>query len=186
VGELSLRGAAFRTDKNNAHEPDPSNSLLNVLAGNQRVNGLEFEVRGRLTKRWELNSGYAYLDGKVLNSLYYPQAVGARLANVPAHTFNLWTEYHLPMHWEVGGGGNFVSSRTASSTAPLDPITGLVREAPGYWVFNAMAKHPLNEHIDLQLNVNNLTNRYYYDQLHPAHIVLGAGRSAMIGIKFKF
>jgi len=49
-----------------------------------------------------------------------------------------------------------------------------------------MARHPLAEHVDLQVNLANLTNRYYYDQLHPAHIVLGAGRSALIGLKFKF
>src|SRR6185437_8169397 len=79
-----------------------------------------------------------------------------------------------------------VSSRTASSTAPFDPVTGLIKEVPGYWVFNAMASHRLTEHIDLQVNVNNIANRYYYDELHPAHIVLGPGRSALIGLKFKF
>ena len=35
-------------------------------------------------------------------------------------------------------------------------------------------------------NVPDGTNRYYYDELHPAHIVLGPGRSALIGLKFKF
>ncbi len=145
--KLSLRSAIFRTDKTNAREPDPNNPLLNVLAGNQRVDGFEFEVKGRLTSRWEVLSGYAYLDSRVVSSQYYPAAVGAQLANVPRHTFNLWTEYHLPRHWEIGTGGNFVSSRTASSTVPLDPTTGLVKEVPGYWVFNAMAKHPLNEHV---------------------------------------
>ena len=49
-----------------------------------------------------------------------------------------------------------------------------------------MASHALNEHVDLQMKVNNLGNRYYYDQLHPGHIVIGAGRSALIGLKFKF
>src|SRR5271154_4967099 len=83
-------------------------------------------------------------------------------------------------------GTNFVDSRTASSTVPLDPVTGLVKEVPGYWVFNAMVKRKLTEHLDLQVNVNNIANRYYYDQLHPAHIVLGPGRSALIGLKFKF
>ena len=79
-----------------------------------------------------------------------------------------------------------VDARTASSTVPLDPTTGLVKEVPSYWVFNAMVKRKLNEHLDLQINVNNLANRYYYDELHPAHIVLGPGRSALIGLKFRF
>ena len=79
-----------------------------------------------------------------------------------------------------------MDSRTASSTVPLDPTTGLVKQVPSYWVFNAMVRRPLTEHVDLQANINNLTNRYYYDLLHPGHIVLGPGRSALIGVRFKF
>jgi catecholate siderophore receptor len=184
---LSLRTAVFETNKTNAREPDPTNSLLNVLAGNQRVRGAEVEVRGHLTSRWDILSSYAYLDGTVVSSNYYPASVGAQLANVPRNTANLWTEYRLPHNWaEIGVGTNFVDARTASSTVPLDPTTGLVKEVPSYWVFNAMVKRKLNEHLDLQINVNNVANRYYYDELHPAHIVLGPGRSALIGLKFRF
>jgi catecholate siderophore receptor len=183
---LSLRAAVFQTTKLNAREPDPDNSLLNVLAGTQRVNGAQLEVRAHLASRWDLLGSYANLDGRVISSNYYPAAIGAELANVPRNTFNFWSTQRLPWRWETGVGGNFVSSRTASSTVPFDPITGLVKEVPGYWVFNAMAKHRLTEHVDLQINVNNIANRYYYDELHPAHIVLGPGRAALVGLKFKF
>lgn len=186
AGHLSLRAAVFQTDKYNAREASPSNSLLYVLAGNQRVNGAEIEARGQLTSRWEILSSYARLDGKVVSSQFYPGAIGYPLANVPANTFNFWTGYRLPHHYQVGTGSNYVSSRTASSTVPLDPVTGLLKQVPGYWTFNAMASHPLGEHAELQANVYNIANRYYYDELHPAHIVLGPGRSALIGIKFKF
>ena len=185
-GRMSLRTALFRTDKLNAREPDPNNTLLNVLAGSQRVNGLQVEARGRPLSRWEVLSSYAYLDAHVVQSAFYPAAVGARLANVPVNTFNVWNDFQLPGLWRAGLGGNYVSSRTASSTAPFDPVTGLLKELPGYWVFSAMASHPVSEYADLQINVYNLANRYYYDQLHPGHIVLGPGRSALIGLKFKF
>jgi catecholate siderophore receptor len=185
-GRLSIRTAVFRTDKTNAREPDPNNPLLNVLAGNQRVNGLQAEIRGHVTSRWEILSSYAYLDGKLVSSQFYPAAIGAQLANVPRNTFNIWNTYRFPKRWEAGLGANYVSSRTASSTVPYDPITGLVKEVPGYWVFNAMLEHPLTEHISLQVNGYNLANRYYYDELHPGHIVLGPGRSALVGVKFKF
>jgi len=185
-GRFSLRAAIFQTTKLNAREPDPTNSLLNVLAGTQRVNGAQLEVHTRLTSRWDLLASYANLDGKLISSNYYPAAIGAQLANVPRNSFNFWSTYRLPWHWETGLGANYVSSRTASSTAPFDPVTGLVKEVPGYWVFNAMASKRLNEHLDLQVNVNNIANRYYYDELHPAHIVLGPGRSALVGLKFKF
>jgi catecholate siderophore receptor len=176
----------FRTTKDNAREASPTNSLLYVLAGNQRVSGVELTAQGRLTSRWELLGSYAYLDSRVVSSQFYPQSIGYPLANVPRNTFNFWSTYRLPHHFEFGTGANYESSRTASSTVPLDPTTGLVREAPGYWVFNAMGSHPINEHVAIQVNVYNLANRFYYDELHPAHVVPGAGRSALIGFKFKF
>src|SRR5580704_2924501 len=135
---LSIRASVFQTVKLNAREPDPTNSLLNVLAGTQRVNGAELEVRARLTSRWDLLGGYANLDGKVISSNYSPASIGAQLANVPRNTFNFWSTYRMPGRWEMGLGGNYVSSRTASSTVPLAPTTGLVKEVPGYWVFSVM------------------------------------------------
>lgn len=185
-GKLSTRAALFRTEKLNAREPDPNNSLLNVLAGKQRVNGVTVEMNGQLTSRWSMLAGYTHLDAKVVSSQYYPASIGAQLANVAADTFNFWSNYRFPRRWQLGAGGNYVGSRTASSTAPLDPATGLVKAVPGYWVFNAMAEHRLSEHVELQGNVYNIANRYYYDQLHPAHIIPGPGRSALIGLKFRF
>jgi catecholate siderophore receptor len=183
---VSLRTAVFRTTKLDAREPDPANPLLNVLAGEQRVEGVTVDFRARVTSRWNLTAGYAYLDGWMVSSNYYPAAVGARLANVPRNTCNFWSTFRLPWRWEAGVGGNYISSRTASSTAPFDAATGLVKEIPGYWVFNVMARHPLTEHLALQANVDNLAGRYYYDEPHPAHIIPGAARSVLLGLEFKF
>ena len=112
-------------------------------------------------------AGYALLDSKLVSSRFYPEAIGAQLANVPKNAFNLWNDYDLPMHLTVGGGAQFVDSRAASSTAPTDPATGLVKRAPGYWVFNAMAKYPLTDRLDLQLNVCNLTDKYSTTRFIP-------------------
>jgi catecholate siderophore receptor len=182
--KLSLRAAAFRTDKTNARET--VNATTVVLSGSQRVNGFQVQANGYLTSRWEILASYAYLDGFVTRSLVFPLSVGAQLANVPKNTFSTWSNFQLPWRLSVGGGADFVDSRTASSTVPLDPVTGLVKQVPGYWVFNAMAKYPLSEHMELRANVYNLADKYYYDQIHPAHIVPGAARSALLGINFKF
>lgn len=185
-GKLSINSSWFRTTKDNAREESPTNSLLYVLAGNQRVSGVEATIRGRLMSRWEILSSYAYLDSRVVSSQFYPGAIGYPLANVPKDSFNFWSEFHLPHHFEFGAGSNYESSRTASSTVPLDPTTGLLKEVPGYWVFSAMLSHPLNEHVSIQVNAYNLANRDYYDELHPGHIVLGPGRSALLGFHFNF
>lgn len=183
-GRLSLRGALFRTNKQNAREPDPNDSSIDVLAGNQRVDGAEAAIQGHLTNRWEILSSYTFLHGEVVKSNAYPLAVGQPLNNVPSNLFNLWTEYRLPRGFEVGGGSNFVDSRTANTATQT--ATTVVETAPSYWTFNAMAKYEITERISVQANINNLTNRFYLDGIHPGHVIPGAGASALFGFKFKF
>jgi catecholate siderophore receptor len=197
---LLMEGAVFRTEKDNAHETDPSNSNNIVAAGNQLVKGAQFSLVGRLPEGMDLVAGYAYLDSDVIFSQFFPTAVGYPLANVPKQTFNLFVTHRLPWRLNGGLGSNYVGSRTASSTVPYVPTgyapnpngTGYVvtsvamKQVPGYWVFNAMLKHPLTEKVDFQVNANNLLNRYYIDLPHPSHLVPGAGASALIGVNFRF
>jgi catecholate siderophore receptor len=150
------------------------------------VDGLQVEAHGRLTSRFEIMAGYALLDSAVVSSAAFPAAVGAQLANVPKHTFTVWSSVKLPGDLEIGAGASAVSVRTASSTVPEDPTTGKVKALPGYWTWNAMARRPLTERLVLQLNVYNLTDAFYFDQLHPAHVVPGAGRSALLDLRVRF
>lgn len=182
----SLAASVFRTDQLNAREPDPDNPLLNVLAGSERAQGFEIQTSGRLTDRWQLLSSYAYIPSEVVKSNYYPASVGYPLANVPKNTFTIWSTYQTPWkHLEFGGGANFVDSRTASSTVPLNSTTGLLKQVPGYWVVNAMLRYPLSDRLDLQVNAYNLANSFYYDEPHPGHIVPGAGRSVLMSLNFR-
>jgi catecholate siderophore receptor len=184
--KLTVAGAIFRTEKLNAREPDPNDPTLNVLAGKQRVEGVQVSVTGKINDRWQMLTSYAYLSGKLVSSVGFPQYAGFPLANVPKNTFNLWTTYEMPWKFTVGGGSQFVDSRTASSTSPLDATTGLIKTVPSYWVFNAMASHPINEHVNFQVNFYNLANRFYIDELHPGHLVPGPGFTALAGLNFKF
>ncbi len=38
-----------------------------------------------------------------------------------------------------------------------------------------MGRYAFTPNVAAQANVNNLTNRYYYDQLHFFHVVPGCG-----------
>ena len=57
---------------------------------------------------------------------------------------------------------------------------------PGYLRIDAMAKYAITDNVDLQLNLYNLTAKYYYDTIHPAHIIPGGGRSALVTTFFHF
>ncbi len=209
---LRVEGAVFRTEKDNARETDPTNSNNIVAAGNQLVKGLQASAVGELPHGMDLIVGYAYLDSRVISSKFFPTALGFPLANVPANTFNFFVTRKIGLDLTGGFGGNFVDARTASSTVPYVPtsygpatvfaagnapcggtastcyqvLSTAMKQVPGYWVFNAMLRRPLTEHIQLQANVYNLTNNFYIDQPHPSHLIPAPGLSALIGANFRF
>jgi catecholate siderophore receptor len=176
---LSLNGAVFWLEKENARVPDPNNAGFNILAGTQRVKGFDVGAVGRITDDWQIFAGYTYLDGKVAKSAAGAAPVGSLLPNTPKNSLSFFSEYRLGGGFEVGAGGQYVSGRLAQNTAPL-------RAVPGYWTFDAMAKYDLSEKMSLQLNMNNIFDKYYYDALHPFHVVPGAGRVALLTLNFKY
>jgi catecholate siderophore receptor len=185
---MALDGALFRTNQINVSEPDPNNPNFNILAGDALAEGFEIDAAGHLTDRWQLIAGYAYTYSVIDKSPRVGPAsdLGHRLGNVPEHTANIWTTYDLPWwRMQVGAGLNVVSSRFAATTPTTAGGVNFFKEAPGYYTLNAMAKYPLTEKVSLQLNLYNLTDNKYYDQLHPSHVVPGAGTTALFTLNFK-
>jgi catecholate siderophore receptor len=182
LGErLSLNGALFHIKKMNAREADPNNTLFQVLAGTIEVEGLSLGGSGKLTEEWQVFAGYTYLQGEVTSSPASDK--GNRPANTPRNSFSLWTTYDITTRLQVGGGVNFVDDRYASSTRDA---LGFRRVAPAYWTGQAMAKYKVTEDVNVQLNIYNITDEYYYDQVHPSHVVPGEGRTALLTTSFRF
>jgi catecholate siderophore receptor len=178
ANRLQLQAAIFRETKENARVPDPTNSAVNILAGTQQVDGGEVELAGQLTQAWQVSASYTYLDGKTIKTVPGGPPLNSPLFNAPKNSVALWTTYQLPYRIQIGGGLNYVGRRYASLTT--NPFTSV----PGYTTLDAMAKWQLNDHVRVQVNVNNLTDKYYYDQLHGFHVVPGEGRMAMFTLGF--
>jgi catecholate siderophore receptor len=177
--QLNLSAALFRLEKDNARVPDPTNVLLNILGGSQRVDGGELRAEGQITANWRIDTGYEYLDSKQTGSTKGAAPVGSPLMNTPKHAFTLWNVYQILPRFEVGGGSRFVSSQYTQNVPPIKTV-------PGFWTFDAMAKYAFTPNVALQLNGVNLTNRYYYDQLHFFHVVPGEGRTGLLSLQVRF
>jgi catecholate siderophore receptor len=172
-GRLTTNAAVFRLEVSNAQTNDPDNPNVIILAGNQRVTGFEANVSGHITDDWEILAGYTYLDAKTI-SAGTPAYVGKFLLNTARNAVNLWTEYYVTDQWEIGTGGNFLGRRYAdiANTASL----------PSYFVWNGMVSYEINEHYSLQMNVNNILDRTYYDASYftsaaENHVLPGPGRT---------
>ena len=177
-GRMLLSGAVFRVEKQNARTPgvlpgDPPQ----VLQGKQRVDGVELSVEGNITRAWQVLAGYTFLDSATVDS-NVPAEIGKELVNTPPNSFNVWSTYRLPSGFHLGGGARFVDRRFGNTIN--------TRVVDGFWTFDAMASYPLTEHIDLKLNLYNLTDKFYFDRIGGGHIVPGPGRAAMLSTSFRF
>lgn len=185
---LLLTAAIFRTDKTNARTPGLTpNDPPMVLEGEQRVQGFEIGVAGNLTERWKIFGGYTFLDTEILetNTHTINPVTGAlisqrgnELPQTPAHSFSLWTTYALPWQIEIGAGANYVGSRFSS--------TDNLREAPAYWLFDALLSKQFGKRVKAQINVYNLADERYIDRVSGGHFLPGAGRTAAVSLALTF
>jgi catecholate siderophore receptor len=175
---LSINAAIFSTEKTNARTPgiDPGDPPT-VLDGKQRVQGVELGTAGRLTSRWELFGGYAFMSSRIRASNTAGE-LDNDLTLTPRHTFNLWSTFRLPWETTVGGGVQFMDAvfRNTLNTT----------EVPSYTVVSAMAAKEVNRHLTLRFNANNLADARYVDRVSGGHFIPGAGRSASLTAGFKF
>ncbi len=174
---LLLTGAVFRVEKTNARTPGLPGEPPQVLDGRQRVSGAELSASGRVVRGWQLFAGYTFLDSEIVRSNTAAE-VGKEILNTPRNSFSLWTTYDTPWKLELGGGARFVGRRFGNNIN--------TRQVEGYWLLDLMASYPLSRHVDLRLNVNNLTDEYYFDRLGGGHLVPGAARTVTLSTSFNF
>jgi len=191
---LGLTAAIFRTEKTNARVLEADGTTSNI--GETRVDGLELGVSGQITPKWQMFASYTYLDSEVVDSGRVdvnarPGTGSANVTNVvggangndvpstPENSFSLWTTYRLTQDLTIGGGANYVDSRFG------DVINSI--EVPSYWRYDAMASYRVSKNLDLQLNVQNLTDERYFDQVYSSHMAhVAPGRTALLSTNFHF
>ena len=78
----------------------------------------------------------------------------------------------------LGGGLRFVGKRYSNNAN--------VRYVDSYWTFDAMASVPVTSHVDLRLNLYNLSDAYYFERLGGGHLIPGPGRAVMASAYFRF
>lgn len=201
---LALTLAAFRTETKNARATDANGTVSFI--GEKRVQGIEFSFNGNITPEWNVFGGYTYMDSEVVDggytattvsgvTLYAPAATtGKRFPNTPKHSLTTFTNYKITPAFTVGGGaiymgkvyGGYADTRTISNGAVV--ITKeLARMVPSYWRFDGNASYSFSDAIQLQVNVQNVLNKRYYDKAYSSHYAnQAAGRTAIATLNIKY
>ncbi|MET1079249.1 MAG: TonB-dependent siderophore receptor [Pseudomonas sp.] len=185
---LAVNAAIFRVDKTNGRlDLDAGSGFDFVLQGEQRVEGFELGLSGKLTDRWQAFASYTQLSSETLTAAPADGSQeGQALANTPPRSFSLWNSYQVSDDLELGYGVQFVDERNvaASGTQKID----------AYWVHGAMLGYQVTDELGLQLNVNNLFDEEYYDRVrtnlgslsNTGGLVPGDGRSATLTANYSF
>ncbi|RKG31723.1 TonB-dependent receptor [Acinetobacter tianfuensis] len=183
---LSLTAAIFRTEKQNARIQLDPNTYSNI--GESKVDGIELGLNGNITDKWAVSAGYTYLDSEATKngmscrgSNCTDQTVfnGNQMPNVPKNSATLWTTYQVLPQLQLGAGA-----------VAMDKVYGDLANTkwvPGYVRYDAMARYNVNKNVDLQLNVNNLSDKRYFTKAYASHYATEAeGRSAVLSVNFKY
>ena len=190
-GHLLLTEAIFHTEVDNAQVNDPENPTQTVLQGNERVQGIELGATGHIGDKFEITAGYTYLDGVTSGTMGKTAPViaytNALIPNLARNAANLWAEYDITKPWEVGLGVNYLGNRIGNIVTP-GAVPAVV---PSYVVWSAMTSYRVNDRVTLQVNIINLFNTLYYDNVYYTsasenHVIPGVGRTARFTIRATF
>lgn len=180
----NLTAAIFRTEKQNTRIAIDANTTTN--AGESKVDGFEVGFNGKVTDKWEVSAGYSYLDSELTKAAYNAVAQeGKPLPFVAKNSATLWSTYRVLPKLTLGAGAEYrdkVFTNTNTGTTMLED-----KYLPTYTIYNAMAKYDVNKNVNLQLNINNISDKCYFTSAHPAHYAFeGNGRNAVLAINFKY
>lgn len=183
---LNLTAAIFRTEKTNTRALGTDGFTRNI--GETRVDGIELGANGNITEKWAVSAGYTYLDSEIVdggyakdsNGNYVPSPTnGNQVQNVAKNSATLWTTYKVLPQVTVGAGA-----------VAMDKVFGdaaNTKYVPGYVRYDAMARYDVNKNVNLQLNLNNLSDKRYFTKAYASHYATEAeGRSAVLAINFKY
>ncbi len=180
---FSTRLALFRSTKTNERNTDPDNAATALLlSGKRHTSGLEVDLSGRLTDRWEVYVSYVWQPVANIDvaapTASSGESQGERPWLTPKHSGTIWTTYQATPQLRLGGGINFRSSQTPNRNPGWS--------APGYATVDLMAEYLINERLTLKANLSNVGNKLYADALYSGHYIPGAGRNLQVTLTAQF
>lgn len=182
---LLATAAVFRTEKSNARVTDPLGVTSTV--GDQEVNGIELTASGQVLPGWLVFGGYTHLESEIVDGGFQnvggvfvvSATTGKQFPNTPEDSFSLWTNYDITSDITIGGGASYMSDRYADATNRIS--------IPSYWRYDAVVTYALNDNLNLQLNLNNLSDERYITNPFTTHMAqIAAGRSALLTLNVKY
>jgi iron complex outermembrane recepter protein len=200
-GGMAATFAWFDLVKHNIATPILSpaldNSSISFVMQGAHNRGLEADFRGELAPNLQLLANYAFTSSRIENTLGQwgggpPKNaelvgdLGDRLYGVPRHSGSLWASYHV-----AGGASNGLKlgfGAVARSTREGDNLNDY--ELPAFVKFSALAAYgwrATDTNFEVQLNVDNLLDKRYFESLSGTRTVMpGTPRRFIATVRASF
>lgn len=179
--------AAFYSEKYNERNTDPDSAATQeLLSGKRHAAGLEFNLAGRITPKWEVFFNHTWIPNAKIDESNVEASPDGRGAQVegdrpgltPRHSGSFWTTYRVVPALRLGVGVTY--------RGPQNPEGARHVTAGGFGVVDAMAEYTFNEKWSAKLNVTNLFDRLYADSLYRGFYAPGAPRRVELTLKTMF
>ncbi|MGX1110266.1 MULTISPECIES: TonB-dependent siderophore receptor [Bradyrhizobium] len=181
-----VTAAAFDIRQQDVLTADPINPLFNVQTDAVRVRGLELELKGNLTREFEITAGYTHLDPRVTTSI--AGYAGKYMMNTAQDQGAVWGKYT----WYDGalaGLGLGLGVRYVGETYGDNFNTFVI---PSYALLDASVSYdfaylrPDLKGWKAQVNVTNLTDHFYVASCLTGlpYCGLGNGRTVLGTMKY--
>ncbi len=189
-GDLSLRAALYHSDKDWERNTDAETASANPIVSKKRgVDGIDLEVAGRITSKWDMFAGVSLMDAKIneVKPGGDQRWVGQRPANTPEYTYNMWTTYKVASNWRLGGGFDVKGERYARNIGGAYPDDGQSNTVPEYWRWDAMAAYEQKNYA-VRLNVINVFDVDWYSDVYQTgnFTVPGQKQTVILTTELKF
>ncbi|WP_420177895.1 TonB-dependent siderophore receptor [Kerstersia gyiorum] len=153
-----------------------------------RVYGWEFNVAGAVTPQWNIAAGFVK-QKQVVPMNPGEVLLGARddftaSYRAPEKSFKLFTTYRFD-RLMLGLGWRWQSS-TQSAWIPTNKtqVEQQMMKQDGYHIVDLMARYRLNKNFSMQLNVNNVFDKVYYQ--HERSYISGAPRNFLLTANYRY
>lgn len=204
-GALGLTGAVFRTELSDSWEYNADDTSPVRALPSKRVDGFELEAHGRITPAWSIIASFSHLKSKITKGVNE----GVEAANVPDWGGSLWTSYKVGSGVELSYGAQYVGRRRYTNNKYVGGLNNMSsyamgpsgvyaiytldqEKAPSFIVQNAAVRWHVNENVTANLNVANLTNKFYWSRIGASldgfqlYGIPGAGRTVSGSLDFAF
>ncbi|WP_445115625.1 TonB-dependent siderophore receptor [Acinetobacter sp. WZC-1] len=181
--QLTGNLAIFRTEQSNyplrGSDGPPINRTYEI--SDLRSQGVEAGLAGQLTDHLNLSLGYTQFSMKDMKN-----GGEARSYN-PNQTLNLSATYSVPVlpGLKVGAGLQWQDAIKLAVDHADPDINGTIQQ-DAYALVNVMASYDINDHMTLQVNGNNITNKKYLYSFPDGQAFYGPSANYSMAMNFEY